>query len=57
MTRVWVHTCSLDGPAALNNYRSRGLVVYAEEVTDENVAPEPPGAWAATGGPPSGSTG
>lgn len=57
VTRVWVHTCSLDGPAALNNYRSRGLVVYAEEVTDENVAPEPPGAWAATGGPPSGSTG
>lgn len=24
-TRVWVHTCDLDGPAALPNYRARGL--------------------------------
>lgn len=23
--RVWVHTCSLDGPHALANYRARGL--------------------------------
>jgi GNAT superfamily N-acetyltransferase len=23
--RVWLHTCSLDGPAALPNYRARGL--------------------------------
>lgn len=26
--RVWVHTCSLDGPAALPNYRARGFRVY-----------------------------
>jgi GNAT superfamily N-acetyltransferase len=26
--RVWVHTCTLDGPHALANYRSRGLVPY-----------------------------
>jgi ribosomal protein S18 acetylase RimI-like enzyme len=26
--RVWVHTCSLDGPAALANYRARGFQVY-----------------------------
>lgn len=26
--RVWVHTCSLDHPAALANYRARGLKVY-----------------------------
>jgi GNAT superfamily N-acetyltransferase len=26
--RVWVHTCTLDGPFALANYRARGLVSY-----------------------------
>jgi GNAT superfamily N-acetyltransferase len=30
--RVWVHTCSLDGPAALPNYEARGLVRSAETV-------------------------
>jgi len=27
--RVWLHTCSLDGPGALPNYLARGLRVYA----------------------------
>lgn len=27
-TRVWVHTCTLDGPHALANYRARGFVPY-----------------------------
>lgn len=27
-TRVWVHTCTLDHPAALQNYLSRGMTVY-----------------------------
>ncbi len=26
--RVWVHTCSLDHPAAIANYRARGFRVY-----------------------------
>ena len=26
--RVWVHTCNLDGPNALANYRARGFVIY-----------------------------
>ncbi|MCP5026597.1 MAG: GNAT family N-acetyltransferase [Actinomycetia bacterium] len=30
--RVWVHTCSLDGPAALTNYRRRGLRRYEESI-------------------------
>ncbi|MES2819293.1 MAG: GNAT family N-acetyltransferase [Pseudomonadota bacterium] len=30
--RVWVHTCSLDHPSALANYRARGLQLYREEV-------------------------
>lgn len=49
--RVWLHTCSLDGPAALDNYRARGFVVYDEQVTDEDVPEEPLGAWVSTGGP------
>ncbi len=31
--RVWVHTCSLDGPHALANYRARGLRVVREDVS------------------------
>ena len=46
--RVWVHTCSLDGPAALANYRARGLVVCREEVTDEDVPAQPLGSWTST---------
>lgn len=30
--RVWVHTCSLDHPHALANYRARGMDVYKIEV-------------------------
>jgi len=51
VTRVWVHTCSLDGPAALANYQARGLVLHATEETDENVPDRPLGAWVSTGGP------
>jgi len=29
--RVWLHTCSLDGPAALPNYQARGFRAYREE--------------------------
>ncbi len=29
--RVWLHTCSLDGPHALANYLARGLVAYRTE--------------------------
>lgn len=29
--RVWVHTCTEDGPHALANYRARGFVPYREE--------------------------
>jgi GNAT superfamily N-acetyltransferase len=30
-TRVWVHTCSLDHPAALKNYQARGMDLYRTE--------------------------
>lgn len=35
--RVWVHTCSLDHPGALSNYKARGLRVY-DTVTQEPTA-------------------
>ena len=30
-TRVWLHTCTLDGPAALPNYLARGFTPYRTE--------------------------
>ena len=29
--RLWVHTCNMDGPAALDNYLKRGFRVYRVE--------------------------
>ena len=31
--RVWVHTCNLDHPSALQNYKSRGMQIYREETS------------------------
>jgi GNAT superfamily N-acetyltransferase len=43
--RVWVHTCSLDSPAALPTYRRRGFQLY-DERTDRVLLPEePPEPW------------
>jgi GNAT superfamily N-acetyltransferase len=36
--RVWVHTCTLDGPHALANYEARGMRVFR---TDVEPAPGP----------------
>ncbi|MEV7805695.1 GNAT family N-acetyltransferase [Microbispora sp. NPDC088329] len=49
--RVWVHTCSLDGPAALANYKARGFRVYDEKLNvpgDEDEG-ETPGPWPGAG--------
>ena len=35
--RVRVHTCSLDGPAALRTYRARGLEIYDERTHDQDL--------------------
>jgi len=45
--RVWVHTCSKDGPYALDNYRRRGFRLFdtRTEQEPETAAPSPwPGA-------------
>lgn len=31
--RLWLHTCSLDHPAAIPNYQKAGFQVYEEEMT------------------------
>ena len=44
-TRVWLHTCSLDAPAALPNYLARGFVLERTEqytVTLDDLSPSPP---------------
>jgi GNAT superfamily N-acetyltransferase len=45
-TRVWVHTCSLDGqPAALANYQARGLKIFKVETKPEALPAGPTGPW------------
>ncbi|MGL4650810.1 MAG: GNAT family N-acetyltransferase [Caldilineaceae bacterium] len=43
--RVWVHTCSLDHPAALANYQARGLRVFHEETLLTAQPASPVGLW------------
>ncbi len=43
--RVWLHTCELDSPAALQNYRSRGFEVYKAEIEYARLPHRPPGPW------------
>ncbi|MCF7855896.1 MAG: GNAT family N-acetyltransferase [Candidatus Pacebacteria bacterium] len=38
--RVWVHTCTLDHPSALQNYKARGMTIYRE--TLEGMADSAP---------------
>lgn len=42
--RVWVHTCTLDGPQALANYQARGMTVYRTETVEKDIGPTP-GPW------------
>ncbi len=40
--RVWLHTCTLDGPHALANYQGRGFSPYKTTQHEETI-PAPPG--------------
>ncbi|MDV9188831.1 GNAT family N-acetyltransferase [Streptomyces sp. SR27] len=42
--RVWVHTCSLDGPHAMANYERRGFRLFDTKV-EEAEESETPGPW------------
>lgn len=35
--RVWLHTCTLDGPHAIANYMARGFIPYKTTTQDEPV--------------------
>jgi len=37
--RVWLHTCTLDDPAALPNYEARGFVAFKTEKYRTSVGP------------------
>lgn len=43
--RVWVHTSSLDHPAALANYQARGFRLFRKEVLPKELPDRPPGPW------------
>lgn len=43
--RVWVHTCSLDHPAARAAYAARGMVLFQTEVVAEDLPDLTPGPW------------
>ena len=42
-SRVWVHTCTLDHPAALGNYQSRGFHIFNEVTALVEIPDTPPG--------------
>lgn len=48
--RVWLHTCSNDGPAALSNYKARGLEVFDIEEKEEDLPDASPETWESIGG-------
>ncbi|MBI2382674.1 MAG: GNAT family N-acetyltransferase [Gammaproteobacteria bacterium] len=43
--RVWVHTCSLDHPAALANYRARGMTLFKTETDVRELPARSQGPW------------
>ena len=47
--RVWLHTCTLDGPHALANYRARGLQVFDTKTEVWDMPDSAPGPWPASG--------
>jgi GNAT superfamily N-acetyltransferase len=42
--RVWVHTCTLDGPDALPTYLGRGFTAFDERTATQRLHPDP-GPW------------
>ncbi|MFJ2619589.1 GNAT family acetyltransferase [Glutamicibacter sp. NPDC087344] len=45
VSRVWLHTCSLDGPAALPNYEARGLKIYKHDAEETEIKDASIGLW------------
>lgn len=45
VTRVWLHTCSLDSPAAIGVYEKRGLAVFLTKTEDITPGDALAGLW------------
>jgi GNAT superfamily N-acetyltransferase len=43
--RVWLHTCELDSPVAVANYRARGFVECGTSVEHWDTSAPSPGPW------------
>jgi GNAT superfamily N-acetyltransferase len=43
--RVWLHTCTLDHPQALNNYLARGFEIFKEEDLIDHIPDQPIQPW------------
>jgi GNAT superfamily N-acetyltransferase len=43
--RVWLHTCTLDGPYARANYEARGLTVFDTVSATEDLPDAMPARW------------
>jgi GNAT superfamily N-acetyltransferase len=43
--RVWLHTCTLDHPRALSNYKARGFRVFREEDLTSDIPDTPIEPW------------
>ena len=43
--RIWLHTCSLDHPAALPNYLARGFKIFKEEEYEDMIPSESIEPW------------
>ena len=48
-TRVWLHTCTLDHPAALANYQARGFRIFDTVALEEEVPDGPMDPWPGAG--------
>lgn len=44
-SRVWLHTCSMDHPAALSNYQARGFRIFDRTEEVEEIPDEPLQLW------------
>jgi len=47
--RVWLHTCTLDHPRALEMYQERGFRVFKEEHVCQDLPDDTPGPWPNSG--------
>jgi len=44
-SRVWLHTCTLDGPTALANYQARGFKLYDQKTEVVELPSQAAGPW------------